>query len=127
MPETTTAVSPQDRSRVFHAGYRTARWLIVAWLTLSTILNLIDRQTLSILAPFLRDQLSLSPQAYSNVVSAFLLSYTVMYAVSGRVVDRVCERLGMTVCIVWWSLCTIATSLAQGAWSLGIIRFLLGI
>ncbi len=107
--------------------YRKQRWVIVAWLTLSTILNLIDRQTLSILAPMLRETFHLSPRDYSNVVSAFLISYTVMYTVGGRLVDRFGERAGMTVCIVWWSICTMLTSLAQGAMSLGIFRFLLGI
>ncbi len=107
--------------------YRKLRWVIVGWLTLSTILNLIDRQTLSILAPLLRETFKLSQQDYSNIVSAFLISYTVMYTVGGRLVDRFGERAGMTVCIVWWSICTMLTALAQGALSLGIFRFLLGI
>jgi MFS transporter, ACS family, hexuronate transporter len=111
--------------------YRQVRWLIVAWLTLSTVLNVIDRQSLSILAPFLRDQFGLSARDwqrdYSNVVSAFLVSYTIMYAVGGRLVDRIGERAGMTACIVWWSICTMLTSLAQGVLSLATVRFLLGI
>ncbi len=111
--------------------YRRVRWMIVAWLTLSTVLNVIDRQSLSILAPFLRDQFGLSARDwqrdYSNVVSAFLVSYTIMYAVGGRLVDRIGERAGMTACIVWWSICTMLTSLAQGVMSLATVRFLLGI
>jgi ACS family hexuronate transporter-like MFS transporter len=103
------------------------RWVIAAWLTLSTILNLIDRQTLSILAPFLRDKFHLSDQGYSHVVTAFLISYTVMYTVGGRFVDWIGERIGMAACILWWSICTMLTGLAQGPWSLGIFRFLLGI
>lgn len=101
--------------------------MIVGWLTLSTILNLIDRQTLSILAPFLRDKFHLSQQGYSNVVTAFLIAYTVMYTVGGRFVDWIGERIGMAACILWWSVCTMLTGLAQGAWSLGIFRFLLGL
>lgn len=103
------------------------RWVIAAWLTLSTILNVIDKQTLSILAPLLRDQFHLSVQEYSNVVTAFMVSFTVMYTVGGRFVDWVGERIGMAACILWWSVCTMLTALAQGAWSLGIIRFLLGV
>src|SRR5262249_55653442 len=82
-------------------------------------------------APFLRDQLGQSARDwqrnYSNIVSAFLVSYTVMYAVGGRLVDRFGERAGMAACIVWWSVCTMLTSLAQGVLSLGSVRFLLGI
>lgn len=111
--------------------YRRLRWVIVGWLTLSTVLNLIDRQTLSILAPFLRDRFGLSAsdwqRDYANIVSAFLVSYTIMYAVGGRLVDRIGERTGMALAIVWWSLCTMLTSLAQGVAGLAAIRFLLGI
>jgi ACS family hexuronate transporter-like MFS transporter len=103
------------------------RWVIAGWLTLSTILNLIDRQTLSILAPLLRDKFGLSQQSYSHVVTAFLVSYTIMYAVGGRFVDWAGERIGMAACILWWSVCTMLTGLAQGAISLSIFRFLLGL
>jgi ACS family hexuronate transporter-like MFS transporter len=112
---------------VLNLTYRQLRWIIAGWLTLSTILNLIDRQTLSILAPFLRDEFHLSPRDYAHIVSAFLISYAVMYTVGGRFVDWIGERVGMAACILWWSICTMLTSLAQGFWSLGIIRFLLGI
>lgn len=107
--------------------YRKLRWIIAGWLTLSTILNLVDRQTLSILAPLLRDKFHMSQQDYAHIVSAFLISYAVMYTVGGRFVDWIGERVGMAACILWWSICTILTSLAQGFWSLGIIRFLLGL
>ncbi len=85
--------------------------MIAGWLTLSTILNLIDRQTLSILAPLLRDKFGLSQQSYSHVVTAFLVSYTIMYAVGGRFVDWAGERIGMAACILWWSVCTMLTGL----------------
>jgi ACS family hexuronate transporter-like MFS transporter len=108
-------------------SYGRMRWVIAGWLTLSTILNLIDRQTLSILAPLLRDKFEMSQRAYSQVVTAFLVSYTIMYAVGGRFVDWAGERIGMAACILWWSVCTMLTGFAQGAISLGIFRFLLGL
>src|SRR6516164_9216044 len=106
-------VAPSVKT-VIRLKYRQMRWVIAAWLTLSTILNLIDRQTLSILAPFLRDKFDLSNQGYSRVVMAFLVSYTVMYSVGGRFVDWIGERMGMAACILWWSVCTMLTGLAQG-------------
>src|SRR5215831_7072249 len=108
-------------------SYRKMRWVIAAWLTLSTVLNLIDRQTLSILAPMLRDKFQISQLTYSHIVTAFLVSYTVMYTVGGAFVDWIGERIGMAACILWWSICTMLTGLAQGALSLGIFRFLLGL
>ncbi len=107
--------------------YPRLRWFLIGWITVSTILNYIDRQTLSIVAPLLRDEFGLSNQDYSNIVNAFLLSYTVMYTVGGRIVDWIGERTSMAACIIWWSLSTMACSLAQGALSLGVFRFLLGV
>ena len=108
-------------------NYRSMRWVIAGWLTLSTILNLVDRQSLSVLAPFLRDKFHLTVQDYAHVVTAFLVSYTVMYAVGGRFVDWIGEKIGMAACIVWWSVCTMLTALTQGWASLAIVRFLLGL
>ncbi len=106
-------------------GERRLRWFIVAWITLSTILNLIDRQTLSVLGPTIQREFGLSKQGYSNILNAFLFAYTVMYTVGGRFVDRVGERIGMTACILWWSVATMLHSLARGGLSLGVFRFLL--
>ena len=114
-------------SITFGLNYRGMRWVITGLLTLSTVINVIDQQTLSVLAPLLRDKFNLSPQDYSNVVTAFLISFTIMYTVGGILVDRVGERIGMTVCILWFSISTMLGGLARGVWSLGIARFLLGI
>ncbi len=108
----------RQSSMMLGLNYRTMRWVIAGWLTLSTILNLVDRQTLSILAPLLRDKFQMSEQGYANVVTAFLVSYTVMYTVGGAFVDWIGERIGMAACILWWSLCTMLTGLVQGVWSL---------
>ncbi|MCI0626760.1 MAG: MFS transporter [Acidobacteria bacterium] len=103
------------------------RWLILFLLFLAAVINYLDRQTLSILAPTLRKEFQLSEFDYANAVSAFLLSYTVMYAVSGRLIDWIGVRIGMVACIVWWSLATMLTSLVRGAGALIACRFLLGI
>jgi ACS family hexuronate transporter-like MFS transporter len=82
---------------------------------------------LSVLAPTLRDEFGLSNRGYANIVNAFLVSYTIMYTVGGVLVDRIGERLGMAGCILWWSIAAMLHSLARGAFSLGLFRFLLGI
>ena len=102
------------------------RWWIAALLFLSTVINYIDRQTLSVLAPVLTRELGLSPIAYSNILTAFLAAYTVMYVGSGFLVDRWGTRLSLSVFMVWWSVANMAHAFAQGVWSLGILRFLLG-
>ncbi|MBS1828320.1 MAG: MFS transporter [Acidobacteria bacterium] len=103
------------------------RWWPIGLLFCATVLNYVDRQTLSVLAATLRRELHLTDADYSNAVSAFLLSYGVMYAVGGRWVDRVGVRIGVTACIAWWSVAGMLTGLANGAAFLAFARFLLGI
>src|SRR5262245_61726329 len=103
------------------------RWFILGLLFLATVINFIDRQTLSILAPTLRRDLSLSESDYANVVTAFLISYTVMYSMAGRLLDRFGVRWGLAACVGWWSLATMLTARAANAFSLASFRFLLGV
>lgn len=102
------------------------RWWIAALLFLSTVINYIDRQTLSVLSPVLTRELNLSPIEYSNILTAFLAAYTVMYVGSGFLVDRWGTRLSLSIFMVWWSVANMLHAFAQGVWSLGILRFLLG-
>lgn len=115
-----SATEPRSR-------YTTIRWWIVGLLFLATVINYIDRQTLSILSATLREELELTDKDYANAVSAFLFSYLIMYTVSGRLIDRFGVRLGVSVCIVWWSIAAMLTALARGPVSLAFFRALLGI
>ena len=70
------------------APLRNLRWYIGTLLLLSTVINYIDRQTLSVVAPVLTRELNISPVEYGYILQAFLLAYTIMYVVSGALVDR---------------------------------------
>jgi ACS family hexuronate transporter-like MFS transporter len=102
------------------------RWWIAGLLFFSTVINYVDRQTLSVLAPALSRELNLSPVDYSNITTAFLAAYTVMYVGSGFLVDRFGARRALSAFVLWWSLANMAHALARGVWSLGVLRFLLG-
>jgi ACS family hexuronate transporter-like MFS transporter len=102
------------------------RWWIVALLFASTVINYLDRQTLSILARTVQNDLGMSDLQYSRVVQLFLLAYTVAYLVAGRITDRIGTRASMVLFIGWWSLANMATGLARSVSSLGACRFLLG-
>lgn len=103
------------------------RWVIVALLFFSTVINYLDRQNLSILARTIQDDLRISDIEYSYVVQAFLLAYTLTYVFAGRFTDRLGTRLSMACFVVWWSVADMMTSLSRGLMSLGLFRFLLGI
>jgi ACS family hexuronate transporter-like MFS transporter len=102
------------------------RWWIAGLLFLSTVINYVDRQTLSVLAPVLGRELGISDIEYSNILTAFLAAYTVMYVGSGYLVDRWGTRTSLSLFMIWWSLANMAHAFARGAWSLGALRFLLG-
>jgi ACS family hexuronate transporter-like MFS transporter len=59
------------------------RWYVVALLFAATAISYIDRQNLAVLAPMLRDELGISNSGYAQIISAFLLAYTIMQAVTG--------------------------------------------
>ncbi|MEZ0218404.1 MAG: MFS transporter, partial [Rariglobus sp.] len=103
------------------------RWWIAGLLFLASILNYIDRQALSILAPTIQADLGLSDQQYATIVSFFLAAYTVAYLLSGRMVDALGARVSMALFIGWWSVSNALTGLARGALSMGAFRFLLGL
>jgi len=102
------------------------RWWIAGMLFLAAILNYIDRQTLSSLAPTIQKDLGLSEADYGNIASLFLMAYTVSLLATGRLVDRLGARWGMALFITWWSCANMLTGLARSFFSLGICRFLLG-
>jgi ACS family hexuronate transporter-like MFS transporter len=99
---------------------------MIALVFLATVINYLDRQTLSVVAPVITKEFQMSNVDYSRVVFAFMLAYTVMNGVSGPMVDRLGTKLGYSVCIAWWSIAAMLHSLARGPFSLGVFRFLLG-
>ena len=106
---------------------RNVRWWIAGVLFLLSVINYVDRQTLSILVPTIQADLELSDQQYGNIVSLFLAAYTVSYLVSGRLVDALGARLGLALFAGFWSLAQMATGLANSVLTLGACRFLLGL
>lgn len=106
---------------------RKQRWIIVFLLFLAGVNNYLDRQTLSVLAPYLREELSLSNVDYSIIVNAFLLAYAVMYSGSGYIIDALGGRRGIALFILCWSAASALHATAVGFLSLAIYRFLLGL
>src|SRR5580704_3977273 len=102
------------------------RWTIAGILFLATAINYVDRQTLSVLEPLLKDRFRMTNTDYANIVNAFLVSYTIMYVLGGRIIDWVGTRFGMVLLVVWWSIAECLHALARTLTQLGIARVLLG-
>lgn len=93
----------------------------------ATAINYLNRQTLSVMAPVLLQKFRISATGYSHIVFAFMLAYTLMNGVSGRLLDQLGTRIGYGLTIAFWSAAELLNALSMGALSLGIFQFLLGI
>ncbi|HTT65123.1 MAG TPA: MFS transporter [Bryobacteraceae bacterium] len=104
---------------------RNLRWWIGGLLFASTVINYIDRQTLSVLAPALKDQYHWTNTDFATVLIAFRVVYTIMQLVSGRLLDRLGTRRGLSISVAFYSAVAACTALAQGLGSFRVFRGLL--
>ena len=102
------------------------RWWIGVLLFASTTINYIDRQTLSVLAPYLKRDFAWSNADFALIIVAFRAAYTIFQVVSGRLLDRLGTKRGLSIAVLWYSAVAIATSAASGIRSFAAFRFLLG-
>ena len=102
------------------------RWWIGALLFASTVINYIDRQTLNVLAPYLKAEYHWTNSDFARIVIAFRALYAVVQLIGGRLVDRLGTRRGLSIAVAWYSVMAMLTSLASGLGSFCAFRFLLG-
>lgn len=107
-------------------GGRT-RWFILALLFLSTVINYLDRQALSILATVVQRDLGMDDLAYARVVQLFLFAYTLAYLLAGRMTDLLGSRVALALFVGWWSIANMLTGFVRTAGELGAARFALGL
>jgi len=103
------------------------RWWIAGLIFLATLINFVNRLTVSVLAPVITEQLRLSNTEFASITTSFLIAYTLSQSLSGKLYDRIGTRRGFTVSIVVWSLASMAHALARGLTGLNCFRFVLGL
>jgi ACS family hexuronate transporter-like MFS transporter len=99
---------------------------MVSMAFLATLINYLDRQTLSVVADDLCRAFGMNNEKYGLMISAFMLAYTISNGLSGPLIDRVGTRLGYALCMFVWSTAGILHFFAAGPISLGACRFMLG-
>src|SRR5436190_24258024 len=82
----------------------TQRWTIVGLLSASMTINLLDRQTLAVLAPLLREQWKWTNAQYGYVAVAFNLGMMCGQIPAGTLMDRLGTRVGLPILFVTWSI-----------------------
>src|SRR5438876_8583698 len=103
------------------------RWWIGGILFASTVINYIDRQTLSILAPDLKQDYHWTNVDYANIAIAFRIAYSLGQTVCGRLMDRVGTRRGLTISVAWYSVVSLMPSLVNGLSGFALVLFVLGL
>lgn len=93
----------------------------------STVINYIDRQTLSLLAPYLKQDFHWTNTDYANLVIAFRVAYSIGQTLNGRLMDRIGTKRGLTLTVLWYSIVSVLTPLARGFYSFMGFRFFLGL
>jgi ACS family hexuronate transporter-like MFS transporter len=109
------------------------RWWIVGLIALATIINYIDRQSLTVLWPQIASDLYPDKTAdehkeiYALISIIFVFSYAFGQAIFGKIFDWVGTRMGFALSIGFWSIATALHALAKGFTSFAIFRSILGI
>src|SRR5258706_8191387 len=87
----------------------------------------IDRVNVSTAASAFQRDLHLSNTQIGLVYSAFAYPYLIFQIIGGWVSDRVCARIGLTVCGVIWASATLLTGTLSSLASVVCLRVILGI
>ena len=109
------------------------RWWVIALVALATVINYIDRQSLSVLWPFMGKEIypdktdAELKEIYGIISIVFLFSYAFGQAIFGKIFDWVGTRVGFVLSIGIWSLATMLHAFAQGILTFSIFRAILGI
>jgi MFS transporter, ACS family, hexuronate transporter len=107
-------------------GHSRRRWIVLSLLLAITIVNFIDRQTVSVLAPLLRQMLHLSEQQYGRIVAAFQFGMMTGEFPMGWLMDRWGVRFGLAGAVLWWSMATATQAATRSGLLLGVTRFWMG-
>jgi sugar phosphate permease len=99
----------------------------LAMLVVAGVINYIDRATLAVANPLIREDLGLSIADMGYLLSAFLWSYAFAQLPTGAMVDRLGPRILLTFGLSLWSLAQVLGGLVRGFGEFFGARILLGI
>lgn len=109
------------------------RWWVIALIALATVINYIDRQSISVLWPEIAEQMypdktgDERKEIYAWISIIFVFSYAFGQAIFGKIFDRIGTRLGFALSIGVWSIATALHALARSFAGFAIFRSILGV
>ncbi|MGY0035592.1 MFS transporter [Pedobacter sp. NJ-S-72] len=106
------------------------RWYIIALISLATVINYIDRSAINIMWPYIYKEFGIAAADNKNalalITTFFMIAYALGQTFTGKLMDAVGTRLGMTISIIGWSVSIALHSFARSLLSFNIFRFMLG-
>lgn len=124
----TGAHQSEDRAVVgMGAAARSGRWTIVWLLFIASLINYLDRSSLSMALPLLSRDLGLGPESKGLLLSAFFWTYALLQIPVGWAADRVNLRWLYFGAFLLWSLGQGLTGFAGTLAVLILFRLLLGV
>lgn len=103
-----------------------SRWQIALLVSAAIAISYLDRQTLPVAIKAVQKDIPISNEQFSLLNTAFLITYGLMYAVGGKLLDVLGTRLGFTLCMLFWSVACASHGLAASVAMLAASRLLLG-
>jgi len=102
------------------------RWWIITLIGIATVINYIDRNSLTVMWSNISVDLDLKKDQLAMIISAFMIAYAVGQGVSGKFFDWMGTRISFVITIVLWSISCGLHSLARGLISFSVVRAMLG-
>jgi MFS transporter, ACS family, hexuronate transporter len=106
--------------------FGTVRWAVVGLLFLGGMINYLDRAALSVAAPFLSKELSLSPSQLGVVFSVFFFGYAAFCFIGGYFSDRLGAKNVFAIASIVWSVFCGLTAFVFSFTSLLVVRVIFG-
>ena len=103
------------------------RWRIALLISVAIAISYLDRQALPVAIKAIERDIPVSNQQFSLLQTAFLLTYGLMYAGGGRLMDVLGTRRGFFAIMLFWSLACASHGLAASFGMLAVSRLLLGV
>lgn len=98
------------------------KWEVLLLLWMAYLLNQGDRQVFNTVLPSIREALSLTDTSVGLIATIFNLFYAFMVPLGGWAGDRFSRKWVVTISILFWSVATMFTGLANGAFLLVMMR-----
>lgn len=102
------------------------RWRVATLVACAITLSYFDRQTLPVAITAIQRDIPISNTGFADLQAAFLVSYAVLYALGGKLMDVLGTRRGFLLIMLWWSFACASHGWATGFGMLMLSRFLLG-